>query len=98
MAYDHCYGRQGNRARISGEMSRGPNREGAFAEIPQQGQQEAKLARDSPGIFSANISAAQLAQILSAPHADNVITGGETTQCVSAQGNPARFCPVSRLK
>src|ERR1041385_12827 len=98
MARNHGDCREGYRARVRSEMPRRPDRECAFPEIAQQREEKTGLAQHPSDILCPDITTAGVANVLSHPHADQVIAGRKTTQSVRTQGNPARFRPVSRLK
>src|SRR5258706_3348330 len=98
MARDDRDRRQGDPARVRGEVARRPNHEGALAEIAQESEQETHPAQHPADVFCAGIAAAQIADVLASAKANEVIARREATQCICAQGNPACLSPVSRLK
>src|SRR3954463_15114241 len=95
---DHRDRRKRNRAWVTCEMARGPDRQPSFPEIPQQRKKKSGPAEHAPHVFRTHIAAAAIANVLARPHPHEVITGCATPQKISAEGNPARFSQVRRLK
>jgi len=88
---------QGDIMRIAGPMAGGPNGESAFATVAKEGYAKTGPAEGAPDIFCTDAAAALSADIASGADADEVIAGGETTEHVSAQGNPTCLGPIRRL-
>jgi len=82
---------------IARPMAGGPNGEGAFSDVAEQGHSKAGPAEGSADIFCADAAAALFADIASGADADEIVASGETTEHVSAQYNPACLGPIRRL-
>jgi hypothetical protein len=98
MPHHYRQQRQANDSFVGCEVASRPDRECSFANITQNGQQEAGPSQNTADIPRANIAAACLANIYSLPKKNKVIAGGDATQSVRPQCNAARLTPVGRLQ
>src|SRR5436190_2232818 len=86
-----------NQPAIFGPVRRRPHCKDAFAEVSEQGYEKTGPSQETTNIFGPDASAALLANVESRAHADQIIAGRETTEHVSAHGDPACLVPVCRL-
>src|SRR5580765_6363481 len=79
-------------------MARGPNSKYAFKEIAQQGDHEPGPAHQTTDVFRADITAAEIADVLARSHANEVVTRCKATEKICPKPNPGCLGPVSRVQ